>query len=341
MSSELHSRKSKQSKSKPEPSIDDPEDERVELKLPFTWDEKLFFAITSFIALYEIVFWLVFDYPITLHQRHQTPPYALGLSASLNSIPHLFCGTYGLLNVIRSYKSAAMLLLTKYKQRKQLSKLSPNDDKDAIIKQHKKQLAQLPVHQKGGLKFSIYILYISLFALMQTYFWWLPYFFGIVTSPRFVRMKKKLKGVLSILPPHDEYLVPSAEHTILFPLTVIAWILAFKLFIKYKAVVITQVRTRWVNYGLLASFSIVTCYIPVSMSQIAIKKSVPDGTQQMESNKGDSNDVEIEEDSGAAIIATCLICFNILFYICLSWAPNYKKAAKQERKKDVESKKNK
>eukprot|EP01095_Lingulamoeba_sp_RSL-Kostka_P005691 TRINITY_DN171_c2_g1_i1.p1 TRINITY_DN171_c2_g1~~TRINITY_DN171_c2_g1_i1.p1 ORF type:complete len:149 (-),score=43.09 TRINITY_DN171_c2_g1_i1:34-480(-) len=61
-----------------------------------------------------------------------------------------------------------------------------------------------------------------IFTFNQCYFWWLPYFFDIIKLERKIKFVEKIDGIIKILPPIGDHLVPSAEHTILQVLSQIA-----------------------------------------------------------------------------------------------------------------------
>jgi len=66
---------------------------------------------------------------------------------------------------------------------------------------------------------------------MQTYLWWIPYLFGIVTPHRLQTYQIESQNFYQMFTPRDDYVVPSAEHTILFIYTILA--LAFTSFFMY------------------------------------------------------------------------------------------------------------
>ena len=318
-----------------------------DFSIPYTLDEKIFIAVTAGIAIFEIAFNLLFDHPITLHSKQETSLSQLTISGAFNSVPHILWGSMGLIYLTKSYSSSALLLMTKYKHSKEMMKLKLKKkgntakaaaSKETLSRKHEAELRALSDSvgfQKGGLRFSLYLLYISLFTLMQMYFWWFPYFFGLVTSDRFERMHRKLEGVVSILPKNDQYLVPSLEHTILFPMSLCSWILTVRLLFKYRSVLMTQLTSsRW-NYVLCWAFTVMICYFPLLMATMVIKKENADGTDNSENNN-EPQEGSREYDIGAMITAACLIFINMAFYMILFWSPYYRKG---KANKNKESKK--
>lgn len=84
----------------------------------------------------------------------------------------------------------------------------------------------------------IYTAYIFVFTAMQAFFWWLPYLFDLATADRVAHFEAELSAVISILPPlrATPHIIPSLEHTLLFPASLAACFLSAKFFLVSERV---------------------------------------------------------------------------------------------------------
>ena len=80
----------------------------------------------------------------------------------------------------------------------------------------------------------IYVLFLSIFLVMQTLYWWVPYFFDCCSvwhrqgEEGFKKYELLFGTSWRVLPNLGTHIVPDLEHTILTPLTLVTWILTLK-----------------------------------------------------------------------------------------------------------------
>jgi hypothetical protein len=80
---------------------------------------------------------------------------------------------------------------------------------------------------------AVYLGGLSFFTNIQTYFWWLPYFFNIISEPRALEFTEKLDDLATWLPERfTDSLVPDVEHTVLFPLSLITLVSTAAAFVQ-------------------------------------------------------------------------------------------------------------